>query len=328
MSQSEMFMVQNASGYNSWPFIQNLGNRLVSAYSRGERHDIDEMVRGVYARVSDDGGRTWGAESVVVNTADSCESAIGKGLDENGNFLLWTRCIGKDWQNWHHDLYRSADGIASERIASLRLEPMPMQITDVMHVSGVGLMCFWFAGNYQDGPENAWGLLESKDNGITWSQHVVEDKLLRIDWPTEQCGIPLGDGRIFGIARNENSGRPENRQFQLQSTDNGKTWRKMRTNIADVNYSTPSLILDAKTNLVYNYYYERGQGLLKCRAACLDDVWDNPTAWPEPEVVATGSTLVPDAGNVNAVAANGAHYCTIYTGTERQTDIVLLRREI
>ena len=318
-------MVQDVKGYNSWPFVQTLGGGLVCAYSRGERHSIDERTRGVYARMSMDGGKTWAAESTVVNTPDYGESAIGKGLDENGAMLLWVRCVGVDWK---HDLYRSADGVNFEKIASLRPDPMPMQITDVIHVPSVGLMCFWFAGRYRDLPENAWGTLVSADNGKTWTQTVVEANLPKADWPTEQCGIYLGDGRIIAITRCEVCDNcPQRRQFQLQSTDFGKTWRKMRTNIGDVKISTPSLVYDATTGLLYNYYYHRGMGFLKRRVASLEKIWDHPTDWPDFELVATGSANDHHAGNVNVIAAGDIHYCAYYSGDENNTAVVMFPAE-
>ena len=314
-------IVQEAKGYNSWPFVQTLGGRLVCAYSRGERHSIDERTRGVYARVSRDGGRTWAVESTVVNTPDYGESAIGKGLDEDGAMLLWVRCVGADWK---HDLYRSTDGVSFERIASLRPDPMPMQITDVVHVPTVGLMCFWFAGRYRDLPENSWGTLVSTDNGKTWKQHVVEANLPKADWPTEQCGIYLGDGKLLAVARCEVCDDcPQRRQFQLQSSDFGRTWTKMRTNIGDVKISTPSLIYDVSTGLLSNYYYHRGAGLLKRRVAPLKEIWDRPTAWPEPETIASGSPNEHHAGNVNVVAAGNVHFCAYYSGDERNTAVVV-----
>ncbi len=313
--------VQDTIGYNSWSFVQALGKTLVCAYSRGMEHRIEEPCRGVYARMSQDGGRTWQAESTVVNTADDCESAIGKGLDENGAMLLWVRCIGK---RWHHDLFRSADGVAFERIASLEPSPMPMQITDVFHVEGVGLMSLWFSGHYRDVPENSWGTLVSRDNGLTWKQTTIEDGLGKGDWPTEPSCVPLGDGRLFAIARMEFCGDAlPSRQFQLQSEDNGKTWRKFRTNIDDVCMSTPSLILDSSSGLISNYYYQRGAGLLKRRSGLVESLWDHPTAWSEPEIICNGSVNAHHAGNVNACAFGDRHACTFYSGDEKQTDVLL-----
>ena len=44
--------VQDVKGYNSWPFVQTLGGGLVCAYSRGDRHSIDERSRGVYEELT------------------------------------------------------------------------------------------------------------------------------------------------------------------------------------------------------------------------------------------------------------------------------------
>lgn len=314
--------VQDTPGYNSWSFIQPLGDRLVCAYSRGAEHRIEEFCRGVYARVSTDGGKSWLPESEVVNTPDEGQSAIGRGLDENGNMLLWVRCIG---ETWHHDLYRSADGVSFEKIASLTPSPMPMQITDTFRVEGVGLMSLWFSGDYRDLPENGWGTLVSRDNGITWEQTTIENGLMKDDWPTEPSCVLAGNGRIFAVARVEHrsDGKPAF-QFQLQSEDNGRTWKKLRTNISDVSESTPSVILDGD-GILWNYYYHRSAGLLKRRVVPLSQVWDKPENWPEPEIVCAASTNAHHAGNVNVCSWEDTHLCTIYSGSERQTNVLLLR---
>ena len=87
---AEVFVVQDVLGYNSWPMIQAVGNRLVCAYSRGTGHTIAEGKRGVFARVSDDGGTTWLDEVCVVNDPSVGEVTIGKGLDADVTSL---RCI-------------------------------------------------------------------------------------------------------------------------------------------------------------------------------------------------------------------------------------------
>ncbi len=323
MSEMQSSVVQGIKGYNSWPFVETIGDVVVCAYSRGLEHRIDERCRGVYARRSLDGGLTWEPEVKVVNTPVYCESAIGKGHDLEGAMLLWVRCIGND--RWH-DLYRTADGLNFTRVASLRLDPMPMQITDIFAVPDIGLMALWFAGQYRDLPENAWGTLVSRDNGLTWEQKTIADGLLRTQWPTEPSCVWLGHGRLLAIARAEPlEDVPERCQFQLQSEDSGATWRTMRTNIRDVSQSTPSLVLSADGRTVRNYYYHRGVGDLKCRTAAVADIWDNPTAWPEPEVVATGSADAHHAGNVNAVGTPDGDYCTFYTGNEHQTEVVCVK---
>ena len=317
-SDASVVVVQDVPGYNSWPMIQALGGKLVCAYSRGSAHTIEEGKRGVYARVSKDGGKTWGEETCVANDSLVGEVTIGKGLDSKGSMLLWVRRWGK---KKGHDLYRTTDGVSFEKIATPTLDPMPMQITDVFHVPGVGLMSLWFAGDYKKGPHSSWGVVTSADDGRTWTQRTVEVGLDIGDWPTEQAGIWLGDGRILVIARSECAAC----QFQITSTDGGATWKRTKTNITDVSASTPSLLFDPKTGLLHNYYYQRKARKLKRRVVDAQRIFDRPMEWPEPEVLAEGHEKRPwDAGNVNATVLGGRHVLATYTGTDRDTAVVVV----
>lgn len=307
-------------GYNAWPMIQMVYGKLVCAYSRGSAHTIDEGRRGVFARTSSDGGVTWSDETCVVNAPEVGEVTIGKGLDGNGAMLLWVRNWGKTRR---HDLYRTSDGVVFERISSPDLDPMPIQITDVFEVPGTGLMSLWFAGDYRKGDGNSWGTLTSKDNGRTWTQRTVERGLPKTEWPTEQSAVYLGGGRILAVARTERGGKC---QFQLTSADFGRTWKRERTNIRDIIESTPSLIFDPATGLVSNYYYQRGARNLKRRVAVADEVFGNPAAWPEPEILAGGMEERDyDAGNVNATSSGAVHYLAFYTGSTSNTEVRVVR---
>ncbi len=315
-------VVQNVSGYNSWPMIQAIGAKLVCVYSRGSAHSIAEDARAVYARTSTDNGKTWTAETVVANTPGYGEVEVGKGLDSTGAMLLWVRRIGKDW---NHDLYRTTDGVTFTRIATPTLAVTPMQITDVFAVPQVGLMALWFAGDYRDnGPSHSWGKLTSSDNGATWTQTPIESKLTKSDWPTEPAAVYLGAGRILAVARTEQGGTSTTRsQFQMISTDYGATWTRKPTNIGDVAASTPSLILDAETGLLSNYYYERGRGILRRRVVAPDSVFNHPLDWPASAAVATASAIGYDAGNVNATSIRGTHYLAFYSGQAPDTAILV-----
>ncbi|MDO4424141.1 MAG: sialidase family protein [Planctomycetia bacterium] len=318
----EPMIVQNVPGYNSWPVIQAIGEKLVCVYSRGTAHTIGEGIRGVWARTSEDGGRTWTEETLVANEPDVGEVTIGKGLDEDGAMLLWIRSVGKVFR---HDLYRTTDGINFKHISRPNLNPMPMQITDVFSVPSVGLMALWFAGNYSEKENNhSWGTIISKDNGLTWEQHVVEQDLPKSEWPTEPSAVYLGDGKILVIARTESGGGTTGRaQFQMISNDFGATWTKNRTNIGEVSASTPSLILDPQTGLLSNYYYQRGRGILRRRVVKPEDIFNNPLAWPDSEAVALGSDITYHAGNVNAVAIGEKHFLSFYSGDEKDTAVVV-----
>lgn len=334
---AEATVVQAAARYNSWPMAQALGRRLVCAYSRGAAHTVDEGARGVYARVSDDFGATWSDETCVCNDPGWGQVTVGKGLDPSGALLLWVRNCpeGRGWgQGTHHDLWRTADGLSWERISTPSLSPNPIQITDVFQPSTFNLrpstppsrpqplLCLWFAGSYApEAADKSWGVLASHDGGLTWTQRTVEGGLTRAEWPTEPCGVWLGGGRILVVARSEGGSC----QFQMTSEDGGATWTRARTNIADVNTSTPSLVLDPATGRVFNYYYHRGARLLKRRIAEAAGVFSNPAGWPEPEILARGSEERPwDAGNVNATAIGGRHFAATYTGTRSDAAVVMV----
>ncbi|MCI5779228.1 MAG: glycoside hydrolase [Lentisphaeria bacterium] len=314
--------VADGPGYNSWPVIQTLGDKLVCVYSRGKRHLVEEVNRGVCARISADGGRSWSEEILVHNTPDCGDVTIGKGSDADGGLLVWVRCVGEG--KWYHELYHCADGRNFTRIAVPELDPMPMQITDIFAVPGRGLMALWFSGRYHDTPDHAWGTLVSADNGRTWKQHTVEANLGKFSWPTEPSAVYLGDGKILAIARSEDcGGTTENAQFQLESSDYGATWTKRRTNITDVYASTPSLILDPESGLLHCYYFQRGRGLLQRRTVRPEKILGRPLHWPEPETIALGSADFHHAGNVNAVAAGRRHFAAFYTGHETATSVVV-----
>jgi hypothetical protein len=107
----------------------------------------------------------------------------------------------------------------------------------------------------------------------------------------------------------------------MVSTDYGKTWTRKQTNIRDVYGSTPSLILDPETGLLSNYYYQRGKGILWRRVVDPGTVFDNPLKWPPSEVIAVGSRIALDSGNVNATTLNGKHYVSYYSGKAPDTAI-------
>lgn len=303
-------VVQDGPGYNSWPMVEVVCGNIVCAYSKGSGHTIGEGRRGVYAKTSVDGGKIWDEEVCIANDSSVGEVPIGKGHDSGGAMLLWVRRWGA---TKGHDLYRSTDARKFEKISSPKFDPMPMQVTDVFHVPGVGLMSLWFAGAYNNEKDgHSWGVLTSEDNGRTWTQRTIEGNLSKADWPTEQSAVYLGGGRILAVARTE----VRNAQFQLTSVDGGKTWKRERTNIRDVFISTPSLVFDAKTGIVHNYYYQRGAKKLKRRTVTADYIFSRPTEWPEPSILAEGNEVRPhDAGNVNAAVYGDRHILATYSGS-------------
>ena len=317
------YVVSDVPGYNSWPMIQAVGGRLICSYSRDnarpvDGHTINPGSRDSYMRYSVDGGRTWSEEIVVASDPKVGEVNEGIGLDAAGAALLWVRCWGRERR---HELYRTADGVSVEKIASLCLDPFPMQVMDPVRVEGLGLVSPWFAGSYRKDGSNSWGLLVSEDNGRTWSQRIVEKELSVKEWVTEPSLADLGGGRLLIVGRCEkNLGN----QFQVTSTDGGKTWEKHRTNIGDVRESTPSLVYDPKSGLVANYYYHRGARKLKRRVAKADFIFGHPDRWPDPEILDIGFEQRPhDAGNVKATRLGDKDCCAWYSGTQSNSTVVV-----
>ena len=190
-----------------------------------------------------------------------------------------------------------------------------------MRVEGLGLVSPWFAGNYRKGGANSWGLLVSTDNGRTWSQRIIEKDLSVKEWVTEPSLVDLGGGRLLIVGRCEQG---LGTQFQVTSVDGGKTWKKFRTNIGDVRESTPSLVYDAKSALVANYYYHRGAKKLKRHVANADFIFGHPDSWPEPEVLDEGfEPRAHDAGNVKATRLGDTDCCAWYTGTQSNSTVVV-----
>ena len=306
---SKVYIVEEEPGYNCWPMIQPVGHKLVCVYTIGREHDPGEKGRGAYAKYSNDNAKSW-SERIPVDISPSYgTSSVGKGADQNGDALFWIRRLGA---NPRMALFRTIDGETFELLSNPSLDPNPMQITDIYHTPS-GLECLWFSDDYSDDKDNkSWGTLLSRDNGVTWEQRIIENGLSKKEWPTEPSVAVIGDGVLVAIARCEAG---LGNQFQLTSTDWGRTWKKERTNIDDVNESTPTLIYDESSRTIYNYYYQRGAGLLKKRVVIVDEILNHPDGWPEPVVIAEGGRDRPyDSGNANAVAIGSKHFITWYSG--------------
>jgi len=318
------FVVEDREGYNAWPVITTLGDKLVITYSRGKGHFCSEGCRDAIVRTSDDGARSWKPERVFVGDPSICEGAEGSGHDSKGNILFWLRCWGP--RGITHELYRSPDAVRFERIAVAKLNPFPMQLMDVVNVPSVGLVTLWFSGDYHKERGHDWGYLVSKDDGLTWRQVVVERDLAKADWPTEQSLVYLGDGKLIAMARSEASGGKAVRHLMtLYSADYGKTWTRSATSITDVLESTPALLHDAKRDELTVYYFQRGPALLKRRTAKVSAAIQTPmTAWSAPTVVAYGrKDRAFDSGNVKAVRHRGCDYLAYYAGDPTNATVLV-----
>jgi hypothetical protein len=308
--------VQSGNAYNSWPMIVAVGSNLVCAYSRGAQHGQPDTTRAIYSSTSTDGGATWSASTLKIDNAGLDDSTVGIGLDSSNNILLWTR-QDTSGNVETQSLYKSTDGGSTFTLfSSPTFAVPPIQITNIFAVPTVGLMALWHGAS--DGSSVAWGTVKSTDNGATWTQAVVQTSLTTDTWPVEITAQYIGSGQIIAIGRtNSSNATTIKSQFQLTSTDYGVTWTKAATNVTDVTTSTPSLIYDSGTGLLSLYYYRRGLlASLRRRDVLASTIFSAPMSWPDPVVIAVGTTSLTEAGNVDATALNGKHIAAFYSGPD------------
>ncbi|HEY5667835.1 MAG TPA: sialidase family protein, partial [Candidatus Saccharimonadales bacterium] len=314
---SSPIQIQAQDAYNSWPMITAVGSKLVCMFSRGAMHGQPDITRQIWGSSSTDGGQTWSASSLKIDNASLDDSTVGRGLDSSGNLLLWTRQDTASNAETH-SLYRSTDGGNTfSLLSSPTFANLPIQISDIFSVPTVGLMAF-FHTSTPLGTSTSWGIVKSTDDGNTWTQTTVETGLTTDTWPTEISGAYIGGGKIIAIARsNSNNTTTIKSQFQITSTDYGATWTKAATNITDVTTSTPSLIYDGSAGLLSLYYYRRGSlASLRRRVVSANTIFSSPLSWPDPTIIATGSTSLTEAGNVNACVLGSNHIAAFYNGPD------------
>lgn len=298
--------------YTAWPFVCGVDGKLVCVYSRGLSHE-DNVNPSIFARVSHN-GVIWSAEKQIINTAGTRDTITGKGKDENGSMIFWDRKGGPGGGTSVHHLYRTADGYHFEQVSAPSFSTVPAHIGDIIHVPEHGLMCFFNTA----GSPRTWGVLKSQDNGLTWTQEVIEADIEGGNCPMEMSPVYLGEGKILVIGRQDEN---ENGMFQIQSNDYGETWSKTVTNITGVRYMTPSVVFDEASSALSLYYYDRGTGILKKRTADASAIWDAPTLWSDAANIAVGYGKWQDAGNVNACAFGNIQFAAFYSGNETDTGI-------
>lgn len=307
--------IQAPYKYTAWPFISSVGDKMICVYARSLSHE-DSTSADMYSRVSLDGGKSWTAENKIIGTPNVRDTITGKGKDANGKMVVWNRVGPPGEQATRHHLYVTTDGINFTVVSKPTFSVVPGHIGDIFAVPTVGLIAFYNTF----GTSRSWGIVKSADNGLTWTQHGVENGITADECPTEISGTYLQDGKIIAIGRKD-TGDGTVAMFQIESSDYGVTWSKNYTNITDIGLSTPSLIYDEATDLLHLYYFHRGPGILRLRKSTASSVWGSPLSWTVSQEIAQGTTNFQDTGNANAALFNGVHVVTYYSGDATNTGI-------
>lgn len=305
------FYVSTDDGYNAFPFIGVVKDKLVCVYSVGKNHTGNTSV-DIFAKTSPN-GVIWSKAKKIISTENVRDTITGLGHDSLGIIYFWNRKGTPVNADCSFDLYKTSDGIVFTKKSSPVFDIKPSHIGDALHIPTVGVISFY---NTYRATRNSYGYVLTKDGGETWSQIEIASPTTQSDTPTEIYGVYIGDGKIIALGRSEDSAA----MFQIQSNDYGKTWETKKTNITDVYLSTPTLIY-GDDDYITVYYYNRADGKLKKRRAIASTVFENPSSWGEPSNIASGA-VGQDAGNANSVKFNGNNIIAYYSGTDTETSVI------
>ena len=308
--------------YSCWPRIGKVGNRLVCMFVKVLVHEDPHTGKGaLYTSISEN-GIIWTPKRLSIDTEHLRDGVTGCGNDADGNLLFFDRVGYPSNANTYYDVYRTSNGVSFEKISNIPASSSLGHCGDIINVPTKGLMAFFGTyGNYSD--SRSWGYILSEDNGETWNKVTIEDSLLSSECPMEISAAYLGDGKILAVGRYE--GNDNEYMWQMQSSDYGVTWNRVATNVAG-SYNTPSMIYNSISSKVSLYIYNRSTGKLEYREAELNNIWDNPTNWPNAEIIASGAAS-QDAGNVTTCQYGQLQIAAYYTGTSSETGIYCILQD-
>jgi hypothetical protein len=309
--KNKEFHVTTDDGYNAFPFIGTVNNKLVCVYSIGKSHTDNTNV-DIFAKTSPN-GVIWSKAKKIISTENVRDTITGLGHDSLGVIYFWNRKGTPVNADCSFDLYKTSDGINFTKKSSPVFDIKPSHIGDALHIPTVGVISFY---NTYRANRNSYGYVLTKDGGETWSQIEIASPTTQSDTPTEICAAYIGNGKIIALGRSEDNAS----MFQIQSNDYGRTWETKKTNITDVYLSTPTLIY-GDDGYITVYYYNRADGKLKKRKAIASTVFESATSWGEPSNIASGS-VGQDAGNANSVKFNNNIIVVYYSGTDTETSVI------
>lgn len=306
------YSVTNQMLYNAWPFVAPLFNAIICIYTKGTNH-ADETSADIYMSKSKN-GVVWSEEKKIISTQNTRDTVTGIGNDANDNLIFWNR-VGNASYPDKFEFYRTSDGNVFEKISEPKFSYKCSHIGDIINIQNVGLMCFWNTYRHNN---SRFGYMVSADNGLTWTQKVIQSYTEWKKCPTEFTLAYIGNNKIIAMARSEEDAGA---MTQVTSTDNGSTWAVNATNITDTWLSTPSFVYK-DTGYLHLYYYDRKNGKLKRRISVADNVFNNPTNWDEPVILSSGEKW-SNSGNANATKFkyNNNVLVSYYSGNDNTTNI-------
>lgn len=164
-------------------------------------------------------------------------------------------------------------------------------------------------------PDEWWGeLKQSSDNGKTWSEATRLPE--GIVGPIKNKPVQLPNGDILCGSSSEDSPPPNDWRVHFElSTDNGKTWSKIKPAISEAGKTDPSKEVNAIQPSLLTYADGRLQAVGRSRSGRIFETWstDNGRSW-------TALTLTnlpnPNSGT-DAVSLSDGRQLIVYNHTPK-----------
>lgn len=103
------FYVSTDDGYNAFPFIGVVKDKLVCVYSVGKNHTGNTSV-DIFAKTSPN-GVIWSKAKKIISTENVRDTITGLGHDSLGIIYFWNRKGTPVNADCSFDLYKTSDGI-------------------------------------------------------------------------------------------------------------------------------------------------------------------------------------------------------------------------
>lgn len=107
--KNKEFHVTTDDGYNAFPFIGTVNNKLVCVYSIGKNHTDNTNV-DIFVKTSPN-GVIWSKAKKIISTENVRDTITGLGHDSLGIIYFWNRKGTPVNADCSFDLYKTSDGI-------------------------------------------------------------------------------------------------------------------------------------------------------------------------------------------------------------------------
>jgi hypothetical protein len=214
--------------------IELADGRLLLAYSRFTGGGADAATAHISARVSEDGGRAWGEDTVLQECVGDLNVMSVSLLRLQSGDILFGYMVKNSWGDCRLYVRRSSDEMQtlSESVCATDEEIYHVINNDRLVQLSTGRILVPAALHpCEDGTRETWSgrakatCYYSDDDGRTWNRApetpVIPDRIQTGTGLQEPGVVELKDGRVYMWARTDLG-----TQYEAISGDGGETWSR------------------------------------------------------------------------------------------------------